>query len=85
MQALFELSPDVVIGQPLYVLADEPHATLAIAHSFGTLAEGGAFESVYAMITVYGSKGLAGAELFELDDLEAAKARFEELCAASAT
>jgi hypothetical protein len=77
--ALHELAPDALVGQPLHYLADEPHGTLSIAHSFGTLANGGAFESVYVMITLSGPDGLAGVELFELDDLEAAKARFAEL------
>ncbi len=76
--ALFELSPDAMVGRPLYFLADEPHATLSIARSFGTLAQGGDFDSVYAMIMVYGRDDLAGVELFELDDLDAARARFEE-------
>jgi len=77
--ALFELSPDAKVGRPLYFLADEQHATLSIARTFGTLAQGGDFESVYAMISLYGPDDLAGVELFELDDLDAARARFEEL------
>ena|GEM_PF-2009695 len=77
--ALHELSPDAMVGVPLHFLADEPHGTLSIAHSFGTLADGGAFESVYAMIMLYGPDGMTCVELFELDDLEAAKARFAQL------
>jgi class 3 adenylate cyclase/ketosteroid isomerase-like protein len=77
--ALFELSPDAMVGQVLYLLADEPHATLSIARSFGTLAQGGDFEAVYVMIMLYGSDDLAGVELFELDNRDAALARFEEL------
>jgi class 3 adenylate cyclase/tetratricopeptide (TPR) repeat protein/ketosteroid isomerase-like protein len=79
--ALHELAPDAVVGASLYHLADDPHGTLSIAHSFGTLANGGAFESVYVMISLYGPDGLAGVELFELDDLELARARFAELAA----
>ena len=60
--------------------AGAPHATLSIAHSFGTLAQGGGdFESVYAMISLYRRDDIAGVEVFELDDLDAAWARFEEL------
>ena len=77
--ALHELAPDAIVGQTLHFLADEPHGTLSIAHSFGTLADGGAFESVYAMIMLYGPDGMTGVELFEIDDLEAAKSRFAEL------
>jgi len=77
--ALRELAPDAMVGQSLYYLADEPHGTLSIGHSFGTLSEGGAFESCYAMILLFGPDGIVGGELFELDHLEAAKARFAEL------
>ena len=73
------VAPAALVGLPLYFLADEPHGTLSIAHSFGTLADGGAFESVYAMIMLYGPDGMTGVELFELDDLDTAKARFAEL------
>jgi hypothetical protein len=79
LAALHELAPDAMVGQPLYFLVDEPHASLSIAHSFGTLTEGGRYESIYAMIVVHGPEGMAGAELFEVDDLDAATARFEEL------
>jgi hypothetical protein len=79
LAALHELAPDAMVGQPLYFLVDEPHASLSIAHSFGTLAEGGRYESIYAMIVVHGPEGMAGAELFEVDDLDAATARLEEL------
>jgi hypothetical protein len=79
LAALFELSPDAAVGRPLYFLADEPHGTLSIARSFGTLAQGGDFESVYAMITLYGPDDLAGVELFDLEDLDAARTRFDEL------
>ena len=72
--ALFEQSPDAII-EPLYYLAVEPHGTLAVAHTVGTLASGGTFESVFAQIVVPS----VGAELFELEDLEAARARFEAL------
>ena len=77
--ALHELAPDATVGQPLHYLIDELHGALSIAHSFGTLAEGGTYESVYVMLQLYGPDGMGSAELFELDDLEAAKARFEEL------
>ena len=80
--ALHELAPVAMVGQPLYHLADEPHGVLSISHSFGTLVDGGTFESVYVMIMLYGPDGMAGVELFELDQLDAARARFEELRAA---
>ena len=79
LAALWELAPDAMVGQSLYFLVDEPHASLSIGHSFGTLAGGGRYESIYAMIVVHGPEGMVGAELFEVDDLDAATARFEEL------
>ena len=74
-----ELSPDALVGQPLYFLAEAEHGTLSIARSDGTRADGGAFESVYAMIMLFRGDRMAGVELFELDDLDAARARFAAL------
>ncbi|MGH7286719.1 MAG: hypothetical protein ACREI8_01710, partial [Myxococcota bacterium] len=73
LAALFEGSPDATI-EPLYFIASERHASLAVGHTFGTLADGGAFESVYAQVI-----GPFGIELFDLEDLDRARARFEEL------
>ena len=71
--ALFEQSPDVQI-EPLYYVAVEKHGFVSIAHSFGTLADGGPFESVFAQLVTP-----SGVELFELDDLELARTRLREL------
>ncbi len=70
---LLSASPDA-INEVLYYVAVERHAHLAVAHDFGTLVDGGAFESVYAVVA-----GPDRTELFELEDLELARARFEEL------
>ena len=72
LAALFEEFPDALI-EPLYFLAVEPHGTLAVAHTFGTNRSGGAFESVYVQVFT------SSAELFDLDDLDRARARLEEL------
>ena len=45
LAALFEQAPDVII-EPLYTVAAEEHANLSAVRMFGTLADGGAFESV---------------------------------------
>jgi hypothetical protein len=79
--AFFELSPDLTIGEPLYYLAVERYGALYVGHTFGTLAEGGEFETVYVAIVLYGNDRPLGAELFELEDLERARARFAELSA----
>ena len=76
--ALFEQSPDAII-EPLYYVATEPHGFLAIAHTFGTNASGGEFESVYGQLALYEGDRIVSAELFEIDDLDVARARFEEL------
>jgi hypothetical protein len=69
--------------QPRDTMARKGSITsLSIAYSFGTLASGGEFESIYVTIMVSDRDTLAGAETFELEDLEAARARFEKLRAA---
>jgi hypothetical protein len=78
MTSLFEQSSDAIV-EPLYFLAVEPHAALMVAHSFGTLADGGAFENIFVQIWSPDT-----VEVFELDDLERARARFEELRAGAA-
>jgi class 3 adenylate cyclase/ketosteroid isomerase-like protein len=75
LAALFERSPDALI-EPLYFLASGPHGRLAVAHTFGTLADGGAFESVFLQLT-----SATGADLYDLEDLDRARARLDELAA----
>jgi len=77
--ALYEQSPDVTVGEPLYTLAEESYGSLAVGHTFGTLNDGGDFESVYVQMALYGANGFRGAELFELEDIDRARARFAEL------
>jgi len=74
---LFELAPDVTF-EFLYVVAAEARRLLAMAHAFGTLAGGGDFEQVYAFLS-RGNEACGRLELFEPDDLDRARARFEEL------
>jgi hypothetical protein len=78
MGALFELAPDVTM-ETLYHVAVEEHGILDVAHNFGMLREGGAVESVYVRITRYRGDRAVGAELFEPEDLDVARARFAEL------
>ena len=61
LAALFEQSPDVTVGEPLYTLAEESHCSLAVGHTFGMLNEGGAFESVFVQMLLYGPSGFHGA------------------------
>jgi hypothetical protein len=76
--ALFELAPDVTV-EILYILAGETHGMLSIARNFGTLAEGGEFETVYVLLIRSERDRFVGVEMFELDDLDVARARFAEL------
>jgi hypothetical protein len=78
LAALFEQAPDVSV-ETLSVVAVEQHGLLMIARNFGTLREGGEFESPYVRIMLHRGERLAAVEMFELEDLEAARARFEEL------
>ena len=50
-----------------------------VARNFGTLREGGEFESPYVRIMLHRGERLAAVEMFELEDLDAARARFGEL------
>jgi hypothetical protein len=76
--AVQEQSPDMVTDT-LYYLAVEPHGSLSVGRMFGTLADGGIFESVFVRLTVFAEGSGVGAELFEIEDLALARARFEEL------
>ena len=73
LAGLFEQSADALI-EPLYGIDEQPHAVLSVGHTFGTHVEGGAFESIFVQIATASTL-----ELFELDDLDRARARFEEL------
>ncbi len=76
--ALFALSPDVRC-ETLYGVAQAPHGRVAMWRLWGTNGDGGAFESVMVGLIQYRGDELAAVELFEIDDLDAARARFEDL------
>ena len=76
--AMLELTPDGRT-EDLYQIAAEKHGRLSVARTFGTNTEGGEFESLYVRLSLYRGDRLAETELFELEDLDAARARFEEL------
>jgi ketosteroid isomerase-like protein len=75
LAALFELSPDAII-ETLYYVAVEQHGSLAVGRVFGTLTSGGEFESVFARLMLL-NDGRTQAELFELEDLDVARARLD--------
>jgi ketosteroid isomerase-like protein len=78
LATLFEQSPDS-ITEPLHYVAGDQHGTLYVGHTFGTLPEGGAFESPFVCLWLYRDGRVVGCELFEPEDLDRARARFEEL------
>jgi hypothetical protein len=84
MAALFELSPDVTVGQPLHYLEVGPHGFLTVARTFGTLFQGGEFETVLIYLASDRGDRILGAEVFELEDVDAARARFAALAASAA-
>jgi ketosteroid isomerase-like protein len=76
---LAEQAPDFCI-ETLYTVALGENGMLDVARVFGTLAaSGGAFETVYARLGTWRGERTVAMELFELDDLDRARARFEEL------
>ena len=83
IQALFEQSDDCV-PDVLYYVAVAAHGSLAIGRMFGTLRNGGPFESVFVRLSRYEDGRNVGAEVFELEDFDRARARFAELGAAYA-
>jgi hypothetical protein len=80
--ALLEQSPDA-LSEPLYYVASKEHGSLSLGHTFGTLAGGGEFESVFWSLWLYRDGRPVALERFEPEDLDRAQARFEELCATS--
>ena len=65
--------------EPLYIVAAEKHGLLAMFHTFGMLADGGEFELVYVSLALFRGDRFAGMKVFEPENLEVARARFEEL------
>jgi hypothetical protein len=78
LAGLWEQSPDAAIDT-LYYVARAEHAALSVGRIFGTLTSGGEFESPFVRLGLFRNGHFVGAELYELEDLERAKARFEEL------
>jgi ketosteroid isomerase-like protein len=75
---LFEAAPDIC-SDTLYYIATEKNGSLAIGRDFGTLRDGGEFESVYVRIELYRDDRIVALEEFEPEHLDRARARFEEL------
>ena len=74
-----------MISEPPYYVASEEHGSLAMGHTYGTLAGGGDFESVFLSLWLYRDGRPVALERFEPADLDLARARFEELRASICT
>ena len=78
LAAMWELSRDLRTDA-LYTVASAPHGRLFVSRWSGTNAEGGEFDAVYVCVGLLRRDRPAGLEIYELDDLDAARARFEAL------
>src|SRR4029077_209535 len=79
LDAVDALAPDVQIDDGPFCLAVEPHGSVGVARIFGTLASGGTFESHRVNVWTAAGGRVTRLEVFELDDLAAAMARFAAL------
>jgi class 3 adenylate cyclase/tetratricopeptide (TPR) repeat protein len=66
---------------PLHLVATSPQGTLSLSHTVGVMNEGGEFETVFLSLTITDESHVTHVELFDLDDVAAARARFDDLCA----
>jgi class 3 adenylate cyclase/ketosteroid isomerase-like protein len=78
LAALWEQSPDAC-AETLYYVADAEHASLNVGRMFGTLRDGGEFETFLVRLARFREGRFVEVEVFEPEDLELARARFEEL------
>lgn len=77
-RAWWELSTDAQIDA-LYTVAIAPHGRVVVNRMAGRNLEGGDFESFMVTLVSIRADCLAGVEIFEIDQLDAALARLEEL------
>jgi len=82
--AMYQLSHDLRT-EALYIVTVAAHGTVYVSRWSGTNAEGGEFDAVYVCIGLQRDGRPAGLEIFEIDALDAALARFEKLRAVRAT
>jgi ketosteroid isomerase-like protein len=76
---LWDLAPDQRLELPSSVPAVRDNGVVAIVRREGTVPDGGPFESVYIWLCLMKGDRITHLELFEVDAIDAALARFEEL------
>jgi ketosteroid isomerase-like protein len=79
---LWDLAPDQRVEFDSSGLRFDRHALLVTLRRVGTLVDGGAFESAYVWVSLVIGGRITLLELFEIDAIDAALARFEALGAA---
>jgi hypothetical protein len=75
--AMYQLSHDLRT-ETLYIVSVAAHGAVYVARWSGTNTEGGEFDAVYVCVGLQRDGRPAGLEIFEIDALDAALARFEE-------
>jgi hypothetical protein len=78
VRTMVELAPDVDIE--VRYLAWNDRGTVAVVRAFGTVGDGGPFETALVSLVVTRSDRFQHMEMFDVRDAEQALARFEELC-----
>src|SRR5439155_731433 len=76
--ALRDLAPDAQIAFA-GALTHARYGSVSLVRLFGTLRDGGAFESPNLTVTIVAAGRLSRLEMFELEHVDAALARFAEL------
>jgi tetratricopeptide (TPR) repeat protein len=76
--AVYEQSPDA-IPVTLYNLIEAKHGSLNVGGAVGRLTDGGEFELVFVRLLLFQDDRFVGFEMFEPEDLDVARARFEAL------
>src|SRR5262249_50233394 len=75
---MLAMSPDAIL-EYAYIIAAEPHGLHFMGHSFGTTTDGGAWESFYVVLCPCEDGRFVRLEMFEPEELDAVRARFEAL------
>ena len=79
LAVLWDLAPDQRMEIGWFWPAIERHGVITLLRRSGTLADGGGFESEHLWLSTATGGRITRLELFEIEDLERAKARLEEL------
>ena len=71
-----------LVGETIHRLASDEFGSLVVGHMVGRNRGGGDFESQFLRVVMSDREKLTRIEVFEIDDLDAAMARFDELAGA---